>query len=186
MKKYIVLILAMSFLFSCEHDDIDQDANSRENPLNITIVRKQQRTLRYDCNGTLTTDRFETLNSVTRRYIITPKVVENVFSFSATNGRTTRGALSNSSGTFSIDMSPTIFNLRVYPGLNSIDYSFKYCQQVVREETTNANGSTISNTTCAHKPNIEESGTLYININYSREVIPGVREFRNSQAACAE
>lgn len=184
MTKTIVLTLILMSFLSCDRDEINQDQNSRENPQDVNIVKKKQRTIRYDCDENITSDRLETLNLPIKSFQIKPKIKRNVYSFDASNGFTERGALVDSIGVFGINLSPTIFNLRAYPGLNAIDYNFKYCNRLVEQVDNRANRSSRTRKVCAHEPVTKETGSLYLYITISTEEVPGIREVKKSPKDC--
>ncbi len=186
MKKELLLILVlMTSLLSCEREDIDPDQNTRDNPQNVDLVHKKQRTIRYDCNENIKSDQLETLNFQLKRFQVEPKLKKNVYSFYASNGNAERGILVDKTGIFTLTLYPTIINLRAYPGLNTINYNFKYCDRITEEEVTGNNGRTRTRKTCAYEPIIKESGALYIYITETDEVVPGIREIKESSRACS-
>ena len=137
----LILIPIFLILASCGGELIDQTENSEDNPQEVTLVREQQRTIRYDCEDNIISDKIETINSVSKRMRIDPLDSEGAWSFSANMGGDYGGSMQGSSGYFTIDMSPTVFNIQVYEGMNEIDYIFRYCYDVQTRTVTDDDGN---------------------------------------------
>ena len=108
----LILIPIFLILASCGGELIDQEQNSEENPQEVTLTRKQQRTIRYDCENNVVSDSVETINTVSKRMRIDPLDGEGVWSFKANSGGDYGGSLQSGSGYFTIDISPTVFHIQ--------------------------------------------------------------------------
>lgn len=183
--KYAWMLL-MPFLISCGAKLIDQEENSEENPTAVTLTRKQQRTIRYDCDGNVSSDRIETTNSVSKRMRIDPKDSAGLWSFRASTAGNSRGTVSGNSGYFTIDMSPTVFNLQVYEGMNEIDYLFRHCYDIRTRTETDDEGSEYEVRFC-NEPVVDgESGQIFIDVTYVVERSEDPREIRKTPEECSE
>ncbi len=182
--KVFNLTLLLMLISSCGGEIIDPNQNSEKNPQEVTLVRQQQLTKRYDCYGNLISSKLETINSVSKKYEIKPKEIENVWSFNASNGSEIRGSLTNNTGVFTIDMAPTLLNIRVYSGMNEIRYEFRYCDDQRQRTIQNGDGTSRTETYCANIPTTKEHGSIFINVTYKVEIIPGNRQIRRSAEAC--
>ncbi len=180
----ILHIIPLLLLISCGGELINPNENSEENPEEVNLTRQNQLTERYDCNGKLASSKVETINSVSKRYEIKPKDETNVWSFSASNGSETKGSLQNKTGVFTIDMAPTLFNIRVYSGKNTISYIFRECDDQRQRTITNDDGTSRVETYCAHTPTVKEQNSLYFNVNYKVETVPGKRVILRGEESC--
>lgn len=172
---FFVLVLA-SFT-SCT--EVDPDDTSETNPHNNTIIRKKQRTQRLACNGSIVSDKVETINSLSKIYKIDPEKGSNLWDFRAEGVQSgdVAGGLWGRKGKFTVDMSPTLFNIQVYPGLNEIKYRFAYCYEKVTDPVTD-------NTQCAHTPEWTEEKSFWLEIEYKVVLLDGTRVISPSEDDC--
>lgn len=77
---------------------------------------------------------------------------------------------------FTIDMAPTLLNMKVEEGVNQIAFEFQYCDELI----VDTQGATI----CAHAPTVGEQGTLFIRVVYEQNWLPGFDEVRPSYETC--
>lgn len=179
-----LLTLSLFTLVSCGGELINQDKNDEKNPKKVELVRQNQRTQRFNCDNQVTSDKVETINSVSKKFEVKPKDKEHLWSFSASNGSEVKGRLANNTGIFTLDIAPTVFNIRVYPGLNEIDYSFSYCDDKKIRETRHSDGTISKKEYCVHSPIKREEDSLFFDIIYKVEELPGVRVIRMDGQNC--
>jgi hypothetical protein len=181
MEKKIMnlmfFVLVLASLASCT--EVDPDSTSENSPYHDSIIRKKQRTIRYNCDGVVTSDKVETINSLSRVYKIEPQNRSNLWNFRATGVQSddTAGSLWGKKGKFTVDMSPTLFNIQVYPGLNEIRYQFAHCYEIVTDPVTDE-------TQCAHTPEYTETKSFWLDIEYKVVTLEGFREVRPSEDSC--
>lgn len=183
MQKLILFSISI-LLFSCGGQLIDKDENNENNPESVDLVRKKQRTLRYNCSGELVSNEIETINHVSKRMEVHPDDDDDLWGFSATIRGNTKGHLEGSKGIFTIDIAPTVFNLRVYEGLNEVEYKFNYCDDVRVRTITDDDGNESKETYCASSVYIGEEGKVYLQVTETVEMIPGEREIRRTGSSC--
>jgi hypothetical protein len=140
------LLIVMIGLTSCA-EVVDPENTTANDPLNITLTRKNQHTIRFSAINRETGD--------------------------------SRGRISNGMGRFTVDIAPTVFHIQVIPGLNEINYEFTYCYDVVYDSENQT-------TTCAHTPDVEQSGTMWIDVDYKEVTLEGTSHIHPSEETCAE
>jgi hypothetical protein len=174
------LLIVMIGLTSCA-EVVDPENTTANDPLNITLTRKNQHTIRYNCAGEVVSDRIETRNNVKKSFKIKAEERSDLWGFSAINRETgdSRGRISNGMGRFTVDIAPTVFHIQVIPGLNEINYEFTYCYDVVYDSENQT-------TTCAHTPDVEQSGTMWIDVDYKEVTLEGTSHIHPSEETCAE
>ncbi|MAZ50051.1 MAG: hypothetical protein CME65_15925 [Halobacteriovoraceae bacterium] len=182
----IILMLPLLILVSCGAEIIDQEENTEDNPQAVTLTRKQQRTIRYDCEGQVTSDRVETTNSVSKRMRIDPKDPTGIWSFRASMSGDSAGQVQGNSGYFTIDMAPTVFNLQIYEGMNQINYLFRHCYNIQTRTEVDDEGNEYDVRYCADDVVDGESGTIYIDVTYVVERAETPREVRKTPEQCSE
>ncbi len=181
MKKNVwsltILALIAFNLASCT--TVDPDETSAENPSRDTIIRKKQLTRRYNCEGDLVSEKIETTNSLSKTYRISPDERSHLWGFTATgvSSGDSHGALWGTQGQFTVDLAPTVFNIKINPGLNEIKYTFSYCYEVGVDPVT-------GDEQCAHTPEETEPKSFWLDIEYKVVELNGAREFRPSEADC--
>ncbi len=174
MKIGSILFLLI-ILASCEKLS-KTDYASESNPYKETLIRKQQRVIRYNCKGEIRSDKIETINSVSRIYTLEPKETKNLYDFDAVNKTTNSkagrlGAFNQ--GIFTLDLAPTIFNIKAIEGVNEIAWSFYYCSKLNSDKR------------CIGNPELKESGTLYIEFKQEVQFINEISEIRPTKEECA-
>lgn len=172
--KYFILILSLVVLSGCE--EVDKEAHDSEgNALEETITRKEQRVVRYKCNGQVKSDKVETVNSVSKQFTLNPKRSTDLYNFTATNETTksSKGSIWLGKGVFTLDLAPTVFNIKADEGMNKIVWKFSYCKDLDTQ-----------NHTCRRTPEIKESGTTFIHIRQEKVFLDGVKEIRPTAQEC--
>jgi hypothetical protein len=173
-----------SFHYLAEKGQLKESSSTT----NIDLVRKNQRVIRQDCNGQVTQDSVETVNSVSGTAKFSPPEtlsrstggvslfnestceskssvlpVWNVPIFGAVNSikGDTNGNLS-----VTVDMAPTVFNFRVTAGTNNIYYT--YYQHCSTDDNCSANSKEVI-----------QQGVYNLNVNYSEIVLEGEKIIKN-------
>jgi hypothetical protein len=176
MKKNFNLIplLLISLMFGCKSVSKD-DHQNEESALQETIIRRHKRVIRYNCKDEITSDKIETIRAVSKKFSIDPASSKIPWGFSATNEttRSTQGSVWFGKGVFTLDLAPTLFNIKANEGLNKISWSFSYCDKK-DEEGKN----------CLYTPEVRETGVLFINIKQETVFEEGVEEIRPTGEAC--
>jgi hypothetical protein len=175
-KTTIFLLLFSSTLFSCTADVLDKDADTPEEAVEHTLLREWQRVIRYDCNNKVVSDKIETVRSPTKYVSIVPDTTKDFYSSGIRN--VTNNAWIGGSYQFTIDMAPSLLNLKVEEGLNRLDYKFYYCTEYLTDEL----GRPTSD--CAKTPTIDEAGTLYIKVIYQQKWLDGFIESKPTAEEC--
>lgn len=154
-----------------------------QRPLEITqrelvpLIRKKQMTTRFDCNGHISSRKIETINNLAKRIYINYEGKKKAWSLEVYN-RTTKkkgGLLFNAKGSFVIDHSPTVFNMKVDTGINHVEYVFYKCPKIVQE-----NGKKV----CKEPLVVEKEGLIEIDVDYQVVELAGEREIRPSLESC--
>jgi hypothetical protein len=168
MKSVVKLkgiLIVFALLSGCSATEIGRDHDSPENAMSFSLVRVYQRTLRYDCTNTLTSDALEVIQDSREVVKLRPKSGQSLgaeFRNLTTNdspGGWTSGS-NGSSYTFGINVTKTWLDMKVAQGTNKIHYRY---------------GGT---------PETDE-GDVYINVKYSQETKPGTREIYMTPEECA-
>jgi len=181
MKAFTKLLaLTLLTLLASACTDVDPTQTSPAAPQQVNLVRKNQRVLRYDCPDRLISDRFETVNSIQKTLLVKAPKTENLWYFTAinrNNGSRT-GGLINDSGKLTVNISPTLFHMRVQPGLNHIDYTFEYCADSITDSGELGQASGCS------QPIEEQRGEIFVFVNYSEETLSGELVIKPSLESC--
>ena len=172
--KLIFLTTIILTVASCTRIEVGKTSPS--NPYDQELTRKIQRTLRYDCNKDLISDQLETINSVSKSFLVEPPKTLFLKTFVAKNIESgdTAGGIFIDKGHFKIDIAPTVFNIKVYPGLNEIRYQFGYCYDLVGTQSQ-----------CRGPMEFTQEQSMWINVTYKEEVIPGFRTLSPSYDRCS-
>lgn len=158
MKKYFFLSLAL--LTSACGIKLDKRASSADKAQNIGLHRIYQHTIRYNCDGSVKSDKYETTQSPRAAVRIHPK--HHFFfhdsKFVNKNNNDTGCQAGRFFQNFVIDDAPGFCSMIVERGINEISYQFSYC----KEDDAGK---------CKGEEKIKESGSLFVKINYSEEKI---------------
>ena len=152
---------------------------------NISITREYQRTIRYNCDGSVKSDELETIASPHGGdLIISPKVVQEnkrteykghwkIINRSFCEGRTSYRFNDPDmyKAVLFLDMSPGFFSFQITAGENFLDYDFYACSKVDENDV------------CLEK-GIQENGTVILNVEYKENTRPGSREFHPTEDDC--
>ncbi len=143
----VVVLLA---LVGCSYKPLDKAADSPAKAQKIEIERRYQIVKKFNCEGRLVEEEWETTESPTYHVKIDSSVKEFIKESEFYN-RTTRSRPTCNVGLhkFTIDMVPSWCNMHVLKGINEIDYKFY-----------NMVGLLV------------ESGTVYIDVGYSEYFSP--------------
>lgn len=161
----------------------DDPYHSRPLPITqheeLSFHRREQMTLRFNCQGKLVSKKLETLKSLSKSFTIDYSNRKKAWSYAGYNRRTRSSNLGfmSSQGKIVVDYAPTVFNMWVKEGENDIEYVFNRCTQVGKDDSTGA-------TICKGAIEVEAEGIVRINVNYSSEVVSGEREIHPSAEAC--
>lgn len=145
----------------------------------VSFIRKKQQTVRYDCDGVVTSNGLETINSLDKKLTVDYENRKGAWSFEAYNRRTRNGKLGFlvKIGQFVIDYSPTVFHMTVNEGLNDVEYVFYKCTNIIVDAQNNQK--------CAEGAlQVEKEGIVQIDVLYSQEIVPGERIIRPSPESC--
>lgn len=184
IKTILYIVLALNIV-ACEN--IDPKSTSQSKPSTHTLTRKRQMTKRFDCNGNVISEKIETINSVSKRFLITAERKEHLWDFWSkainTEESVESGILWGNQGVITVDIAPTLLHLRVTPGLNEIRYKFSYCYDVVTEIDPETD---TKREKCAHGPVYGDEKSLWLDIQYKVVKLDGVREISPSKEECSE
>lgn len=172
MNKLLLIVLVL--LTACENVS-KTEHTSEGSALEEVFIRKHQRVVRYDCKGKVTSDKTETINSVSKSFTLNPKTKKNLYDFHAHN-KTTNSSAGHvgmlKEGVFTLDLAPTVFNIKANEGMNHIEWKFTYCDSPKQDGT------------CAVAPVAKESGDLYIHIREDVLNVEGIQEIRPTADQC--
>lgn len=152
---------------------------------NISITREYQRTIRYNCDGSVKSDELETVASPHGgEIIISPKAIQEnkrteykghwqIINSSFCEGRTSYRFNDPDmyKAVLFLDMSPGFFSFQITAGENLLDYDFYACSKVDENDV------------CLEKE-IQENGTVILNVEYKENTRPGSREFHPTEDDC--
>jgi hypothetical protein len=159
-----------------------------ENKMTIPIHRVRQRQILFDCNGNKVWDRINTIRSPKKDIKVFPRITMNpIKAFEVFNKDTCNhqfgslplmdvpilGSLYSVTGDIlgnlkiKADIAPAIFTFQVKKGLNQIYYY--YYVKCLPDFVTGLSQ-------CSD-PGMEISGIYNIDIDYSEEIVPGIKEF---------
>jgi hypothetical protein len=144
----------------------------------VTFLRQEQMINRYDCKGNLTSRKFETMNSLSKKITINYEHRKKAWNYTVYNRRTKssqKGAFTTD-GKFITDYAPTVFNMRVKKGLNEVEYAFYRCPNI----TLDAQGEKI----CSGSLELEKEGMVLLDVYYTAETIPGEQHIRPTPDNC--
>lgn len=191
MKKLIPILLVL--FASCgphksskpnRERSIDPLEAYHQRPLDVTqtedvlLIRKKQIIVRYDCNGHVTSNQLETVNSLSKKLTAHYENRKASWSYDVYN-RTTRNGNKGflvDHGQFIIDYAPTVFNMKVKDGPNDIEYVYKKCSKI----TEDANHHKI----CTGEVLAEKEGIVRVNVTYGVETIPGEKYVHPTPEQC--
>ena len=169
-----LLLISLVLFVACENVS-KTDHTTEGSALEEVFIRERQRVVRYDCRGKVTSDKIETINSVSKSFSLNPKTKKNLYDFHAHN-KTTDSSAGHvgllKEGVFTLDLAPTLFNIKANEGLNHIEWNFTYCDSLKQDRT------------CAVAPVAKESGDLFIHIRQDVVNIEGIQEIRPSADQC--
>jgi hypothetical protein len=144
----------------------------------VTFLRQEQMINRYDCKGNLTSRKFETMNSLSKKITINYENRKKAWNYSVYNRRTKssqKGAFT-SDGKFITDYAPTVFNMRVKKGLNEVEYAFYRCPKI----TLDSQGEKI----CSGVLELEKEGIVLLDVYYTAETLQGEQHIKPSPDNC--
>ena len=178
LKKLLILVFVTQLASSCT--DVDPTETSPVSPQEVNLVRKNQRVLRYNCKDELVSDKVETVNSIQKTLLVKPTQTENLWSFNAINknNNSRTGGILNNAGKLTLNISPTVFHMRVTPGVNQIEYTFEYCRHFIKEEGLSGKAEACT------EGFEEQRGEIYVFVNYSEELLPGEMVIKPTPASC--
>lgn len=190
MLRFLLLSIVLLSSLGCGKKSSSSKKPSTEinnetlRPLEITqretvdFVRKEQKIIRYDCNGHVTSNKLETINSLSKKLTINYENRKGAWSYSVYNRRTksSQKGLLTENGRFIIDYAPTVFNMHVKEGINDIEYVFKKCPDI----GINDDGGKF----CKLEPVPEKEGMIQVTVNYSSEIVPGEQHIHRSEESC--
>jgi len=160
---------ALLFLIACTSQNINKNADTVDQASVVSLTRVFQRVVRYDCNGAVSSDQIETVQSPVDTITINPKTSDKLYS--STFDNLTLNTSPNcivGYNEFNVDYSEGWCNMRVASGNNQIRYRFYYCDQIVTKYDSQGNPYTV----CATDPILGEEGTTWINVSYSESTLP--------------
>lgn len=169
---------SLLFLSACSIE-LDKLANTEDKASPHTLTREWKTVVRYDCDGNVISKKMETTKSPTKFISISPKTFQNIHSSTfknLTNGSANPSVIDFHK--FTIDMAPTLLNMKVQDGINQISYEFSYCDQPELGQSGVPTGN------CLHTPVIRESGSLFINITYKQFWLDGEIHSKPTQDQC--
>lgn len=165
IRKPFVLLITILSLSACSRQQLNKDNDSIDKAQTYALVEQRQRVIRYNCQDQVISDEIESVKTPIEHLSIHPKVSDQLYSSSFDNLtlNTSAGSIVNYTD-FTIDRNPGLLNLEVQVGTNQIDYKFYYC----RQRLTAPNEGT-----CAHAPELQESGSIFIKVSYEKIDLPG-------------
>lgn len=158
---------------------LNKDDNSAESAQAFDLERVWQRTLRYDCSGALASDKYETVQSATQMVNLPPKDSTHLYSRDVQNVATSDIVKTWIGDSFQINISPTVFDLQVNPGVNELRYSFSYCDEYKLDPQG------IPTSECAVTPDVRESGSVFINVTYNQTYVDKPVEIHPDPKDCS-
>ncbi|WP_413288843.1 hypothetical protein [Bdellovibrio sp. HCB337] len=179
MKTLLPLLLLT--LAACSGQNLNKEADTAEKASTISLSRVNQRVIRYDCQGAVTSDRVEATRAPVQNVNIQPRLQENLFNsdFDNLTLNTKAGCIVGYTQ-FTVDYSYGWCNMRVGPGVNEIRYRFYYCDKKITHQDPNGN----SYETCDGTPELREEGKTYINVFYEETNSNEVMEVRPTPESC--
>lgn len=173
----VLFLSGMLMTSACAPEELNKENSSPDKAAKITLVEEQQRVLRYNCLGQVTSDKIETVKAPTKFVSIRADKEENLYSLQVRNRsmRSYAGLVVNGNG-FTIDYNPGLLNLEVDQGLNEISYEFHYCYKLSVPNDPRS--------TCLDTPRIEESGSIFLDITFNLVDLPGFLELRSTETEC--
>jgi hypothetical protein len=178
MKSYI-LLLSLLVLASCGGKNSSGSHSSSISPLEafhqrplditdhkqISFVRKKKMTTQYDCNGLVSSRGYVTQNSLSKKIEVKYPGTRQAWRSDIYNRTTKKNLiLSGANYKFTVDHSPTAFNLKVDTGTNLIEYAFYDCLQF----GLNDKGEKI----CLSEET-EKEGIIQVDVEYRVDLVPG-------------
>ncbi|MAZ47399.1 MAG: hypothetical protein CME65_02480 [Halobacteriovoraceae bacterium] len=180
MELQILKLTALIALFltqiSCQEEASGE--TSAVKPWEHTFVREIQYVRRYNCSGEMVSQGEETINSLAKTYQVEAESMRDLWSFRAHGDLGEyRGHLVENRGQFTVDLSPTVFNIRVREGLNEIRYQFGYCSDV-RVDPENAEEY------CGHAIEFTREKSFWLLVKYRVKNLTGVKDIHPSSESC--
>lgn len=180
MELQILKLTALIVLFltqiSCQ--EVVPDETSAVKPWEHTFVRETQFVRRYNCSGELVSQGEETINSLVKTYQLEPESMINLWSFRVYgDSGEYRGFLIDNRGQFTVEFSPTVFNIRVREGLNEIRYQFGHCNDV-RIDPESAEEY------CSHPIEFTREKSFWLQAKYEVKNLTGVKDIHPSSESC--
>lgn len=183
MRAIVLLFLVnTTILIGCGSSRLDKGATSVESAQGHVLSREYQRTTRYDCQNQVVSDKLEVVNDSKEFVEIRPASTDGFYSGifkNLTNGKSPGCLVGRTK--FNINITDTVCDMKVEPGVNKISYRFLYCDNM--QSTTDPDG-TVSHT-CVSTPVEREQGELFIRVEYHESTRPGVREIHPTPSQCA-
>lgn len=179
LLKLLALTFASSVIFiGCGDGTLLSKSDSTPNNAQVfNLTRVTQRVVRYDCKGEVTSDQQE-LQSAPREWVsLYPNKAENFYTLKVSNSAVHR-IIEMGGYKFWLDAGNGELSMWVNNGINELDYSFNYCHKKAVDAHGNPTGE------CAHVPIPEESGKMYVNINYTEKVLDGTQEVHPTKEEC--
>ena len=144
----------------------------------VTFLRQEKMVSRYDCQGNLTSRKYETMNSLSKKITINYEHRKTAWDYSVFNRRTRsnkKGALTTD-GKFVTDYAPTVFNMRVKKGINDIEYAFYRCTHI----TLDSEGQK----KCMGAIELEKEGIVQLDVYYTAETLRGEQIIKPTSESC--
>lgn len=181
MKTLLPLLFLPLCLAACSGQNLGKENDTPEKASVISLSRVNQRVIRYDCNGVVTSDRIEATRAPIQQVNIQPSTRTNLYSsdFDNLTLNTKAGSIIDYT-TFTVDYSYGFLNMRVSSGINEIRYRFYYCDQKVTNYDQNGNPYE----TCAVTPVMREEGRTYIKVFYEETNSNEVSQVRPDPEYC--
>ena len=178
LKKFFLATSSSLLFIGCGDGTLLSKSDSTpSNAQKFNLTRVTQRTVRYDCKGKVTSDQQE-LQSAPREWVsIYPNKAEDFWNLEVTNSARHR-TLGVGDFKFWLDAGDGAFSMWVNNGINELDYNFTYCHKKAVDSHGKPTGE------CAHAPQAEENGKIYVDINYTEKVLDGELEVHPTPEEC--
>ena len=144
----------------------------------VTFLRQQQMVSRFDCQGILTSRKYETVNSLSKKITINYEYRKKAWDYSVYNRRTKSSQKGpfTTDGRFVTDYAPTVFNMHVKKGINDVEYVFYRCTKI----TVAPNDEK----TCTGTIELEKEGIVQLDVYYTSETLNGEQFIKPSPENC--
>lgn len=172
------LMLTIS-ISACTGKSMNKEATTVYKAETYTLIRDWKRVIRFDCQGKVVSDKTETIRAPNQYVSIAPKTSFNLYSaaFKNLTNQATAPMTTNLTS-FTIDIAPTLLNLKVEEGINQLEYRFYYCDELKKNELNERTGD------CVHQPALREEGTLFIKVLYQQNFLEGFDEVKPPTEDC--